>query len=148
MTTYAPSTPTRPSAEGLLSCPFCGGAPAFRVGEHSFNDVFVSCTKCGVESALFDDEEANSVPFNKDGARLLWNTRHPSPTPPTSTWQDIASAPRDGTEIIVFRPKFDGQYIPRIGLDYYKTAWMHSREDCQPTHWQPLPPPPAVKDGG
>lgn len=65
-------------------------------------------------------------------------------------WQPIATAPRDGSRVLVYRPSFDGDYIPRVGVDYYATThytegktWMRSREDCQPTHWMPLPEPPT-----
>ena len=63
-------------------------------------------------------------------------------------WQDISTAPKDGTRIIVYRPKADPNYIPHVGADYWdKTyfggAWMKSREDTQPTHWMPFPEPPT-----
>jgi hypothetical protein len=63
-------------------------------------------------------------------------------------WQPIETAPRDGTDIIVYRPKFDGTYIPRVGTDYWMTkllepTWARSRKDCPPTHWQPFPDPPG-----
>lgn len=63
-------------------------------------------------------------------------------------WRPIESAPKDGTDIIVYRPKFDGDYIPQVGLDYWMTkgvlapTWGKSRKDCPPTHWQPLPRAP------
>lgn len=69
-------------------------------------------------------------------------------TPEVSVWQPIASAPKDGTRIIVYRPRFDGDYIPQIGCDYWMQskwisgAWAHSNSDCPPTHWVPLPEPP------
>lgn len=63
-----------------------------------------------------------------------------------SDWQPIETAPKDGTRIIVFRPKHD-RHIRKVGEDYYasftgRMAWAHSRPDCQPTLWQPLPEPP------
>lgn len=63
-------------------------------------------------------------------------------------WQPIETAPRDGTRIIVYRPKFDGDYIPQVGWDfwmtgsYYSECWGKSRKDCPPTHWMPFPDPP------
>lgn len=65
-----------------------------------------------------------------------------------SEWQPIETAPRDGTCIIVYRPKHDGDYIPKVGVDWWMTkdllvpTWAESRKDCPPTHWQPLPHPP------
>ena len=60
-------------------------------------------------------------------------------------WQHINSAPKDGTRIIVYRPKFDKNYIPQVGMDYWHkqlNCWAKSRSDCQPTDWQPMPLPP------
>lgn len=62
-------------------------------------------------------------------------------------WQPIETAPRDGTKIIVFRPIFDGTYIPRVGVDWFglyggEGTWGRSRKDTPPTHWMPFPAPP------
>ena len=65
-----------------------------------------------------------------------------------SGWSPIETAPRDGTDIIVYRPKHDGDYIPKVGTDYWMTGrfygpcWAKSRRDCEPTHWMPLPEAP------
>ncbi len=64
-------------------------------------------------------------------------------------WQDIASAPRDGTTFIAFQ-----------GEDIYRCAWMIEEPDEGPgqegwfdivnmsfegpTHWMPLPAPPST----
>lgn len=64
-------------------------------------------------------------------------------------WLPIETAPRDGTRIIVYRPKFDGDYIPQVGWDFWMThglldpTWGKSRRDCPPSHWQPFPAPPS-----
>lgn len=59
-------------------------------------------------------------------------------------WRDISTAPKDGSKIIVYRPIHDGNYIPKVGIDYWfkNRCWGKSRSDTQPTHWQPLPEPP------
>src|SRR3974390_2617997 len=62
-------------------------------------------------------------------------------------WQPIETAPKDGPTIIVHRPNFDGDYIPQVGIDWWMfrldgDCWANSRENCQPTHWIPLPEPP------
>jgi hypothetical protein len=65
-----------------------------------------------------------------------------------SAWQPIETAPRDGSRIIVYRPKFDGDYIPQVGWDFWMTkgllepTWGKSRKDVPPTHWMPFPEPP------
>lgn len=42
------------SSWSLLSCPFCGGRPELRIAPHpmndSFNQILISCTKCGARS--------------------------------------------------------------------------------------------------
>lgn len=57
-------------------------------------------------------------------------------------WQPIETAPKDGTNIIV--------YCPLPGSEYIVTArfirvWVDSYEGediFNPTHWMPLPEPP------
>jgi len=65
----------------------------------------------------------------------------------SNEWRPIETAPKDGSDIIVYRPKHDGTYIPQVGIDWWMTkgirpCWGKSRADCQPTHWMPLPEPP------
>ena len=67
-----------------------------------------------------------------------------------SPWMDIETAPKDGTDIIVYRPtQTFGEHIPKVGIDYWMTeksygpCWAKSNADCQPTHWMPLPAPPT-----
>lgn len=64
-------------------------------------------------------------------------------TRPTTaaTWQPIETAPRDGTKVITFDPEWG------MRMDWF------DRLDCvsgwlgEPTHWQPLPPPPVRATG-
>ena len=70
-----------------------------------------------------------------------------SSTPPNAAaWQPIATAPRDGTDIIVYRPTCKPNvYIPQVGTDYFnKSGWQNSTDADQPTHWMPLPDPPGA----
>jgi hypothetical protein len=67
-----------------------------------------------------------------------------------SPWMGIETAPKDGTDIIVYRPtQTFGEHIPKVGIDYWMTeksygpCWAKSNADCQPTHWMPLPAPPT-----
>jgi hypothetical protein len=56
-------------------------------------------------------------------------------------WQPIETAPRDGTHILI-RP-CDGTYNVARWIGFWASvpgAWTR-----QPTHWQPLPPPPTEK---
>jgi hypothetical protein len=56
-------------------------------------------------------------------------------------WQDIASAPRDGTEFLGFA--FDGRTfygVVQIAVDPPdQWFWEYA---IRPTHWMPLPDPP------
>ena len=61
-------------------------------------------------------------------------------------WQPIETAPKDGTEIIVYRPD-----AGVFGAFYSDECWFctYSGEDFSlepPTHWMHLPPPPALKE--
>ena len=71
-------------------------------------------------------------------------------------WQPIESAPRDGTDILVFCEDSGEQFVgfnnPAEGSDredVFFTALLKSgkRVGCIPSHWQPLPTPPQGEDG-
>lgn len=121
----------------LKNCPFCGGTELTYINHRRC----IRCKSCDAEG-----------PYEPTGTEdNLWNTRADKAVP--DGWQDISTAPRDGTHIIVFRPVYDGQYIPQVGVDYFKKwsaepngSWMKSRADCQPTHWMPFPQPPKEGD--
>lgn len=73
------------------------------------------------------------------------------------TWQPIETAPRDGTEVLVWCSRNNEMYV----CVYYKKAdddkapspWLYAVSDyyqtdpyhvvSNPTHWMPLPPPPG-----
>jgi hypothetical protein len=66
-----------------------------------------------------------------------WNTRAPD-------WQDISTAPRDGTYVLLASENGD------IGVGYYfnnqsgspRWRWQGEEPYCALTHWMPLPAPP------
>lgn len=79
-------------------------------------------------------------------------------------WQDISTAPKDGTEIAVWVPttKPIRDKRKRVLACLFKGYWDDRREAwCEegseeiiedlweraPTHWQPLPSPPADDHG-
>lgn len=69
--------------------------------------------------------------------------------PPVSAapegWRPIETAPGTGVPIIVFDPREDGHaQISIRGADGY--FWR--RERVGPTHWRPLPTPPAESPKG
>lgn len=60
------------------------------------------------------------------------------------TWQPIETAPKDGTEILVFRQYEYGQTIlPHYEVVRWEGEWLYAGEySIAATHWTPLPPPP------
>jgi hypothetical protein len=76
-----------------------------------------------------------------------------------SGWRDIGKAPKDGTRIIGFAD--DGRYkwwsctrwvnFPDGGCGWIGESFTSKPENAwtsivNPTHWQPLPPPPATQE--
>lgn len=64
------------------------------------------------------------------------------------TWQPIETAPKDGTEVLVFGPRQDGTYLAAYQYDDWWVAgpWDERWTELlsPPTHWMPLPAPPEV----
>ena len=62
---------------------------------------------------------------------------------PTSQWRDISSAPKDGTQILLYQPQFDtittGNWM-KEDSSICPNEWFPLSEA---THWQPLPAPPT-----
>lgn len=71
-------------------------------------------------------------------------------------WRDIASAPKDGSEVLLLEP---AHLSGRTGRWHISQAswlsdkryaaggcWIEGMWVVQPTHWQPLPPAPPSTD--
>jgi hypothetical protein len=68
-------------------------------------------------------------------------------------WCDIVTAPKDGTPILLREGA-----IVASGQFGHKEPWQSRTKQgfyfdgaslpCQPTHWQPLPPPPEEQPNG
>ena len=60
-----------------------------------------------------------------------------------SAWQPIATAPKDGTEVILYDPAWTRA---TTGIwDEHAGFWCYGDDywfKAKPTHWQPLPEPP------
>lgn len=71
-------------------------------------------------------------------------------------WQDIQTAPKDGTQILVWSPgnkraSNENARDPHMRADrrVERYRWQYARElpEAPYTHWQPLPTPPALTRG-
>lgn len=67
-------------------------------------------------------------------------------------WRPIETAPKNDIDVLVWDPVYEcsriaGWFVPK---DYPpgKGSWCiaMSDQECEPTHWMPLPPPPSVTD--
>jgi len=139
----------------LLPCPFCGNEhPDYeRVGTPR-QSCIVACGNCGCRHESGDEGEHNGS---------SWNTRA-SPPPPEDGWKPIESAPKDGTRIMLSNGKdvaegwwvhdeggitehrdLDGRYIGQDESEGY-IGWLDFDGGMlpEPTHYRPLPPPPAA----
>lgn len=59
-----------------------------------------------------------------------------------SDWQDISTAPKDGTFILVWA-------MPYVEMAHWRGRWRIGNDvtgtKLFPTHWMPLPPAPEIK---
>jgi hypothetical protein len=69
-------------------------------------------------------------------------------------WQDISSAPKDGTEILVCDRQVSGGFMNVVSYtaEDYPNVWetqefLAYHEDAF-THWMPLPPAPSMQGEG
>lgn len=59
-------------------------------------------------------------------------------------WQPIATAPKDGRTVLVAEPiRSNWWWISSAKYDVYEGGWWAIEERIRPTHWRPLPSPPA-----
>lgn len=82
---------------------------------------------------------------------------YPSPVTHLVGWQDISTAPKDGTRILVAGSPYgpavkiaewgSGPYLGRV--KGYKQCWTDQPgHEIFPTHWMHLPAPPALASEG
>lgn len=64
-----------------------------------------------------------------------------TPAPPGAEWQPIESAPKDGTQVLLYEPR-DDEHQYETGFfengDWYGPMHIYT---IYPTHWKPLSPP-------
>lgn len=121
----------------LLPCPFSTDKPhdLMAMGDGK-GSVWVECMECGAKGPLAKDR---GTAFGN------WNRRSP-PSP----WRPIESAPKDGTEILVYVDYGDGSWkIEKAHWQHVFNKFMNATYDPMmddidgATHWQPLPSPPS-----
>ena len=131
----------------LKPCPFCGDIPKLTIwnpsdGQHRdyASGVWIASIKSDfveIEKSSWESEEDA-----RNKAIKAWNQR-------PSQWQDISTAPRDGTEILVYS-QWDWNEMDDPSEDYYieKASYMwrgfyaYESIAVNPTHWMPLPEAP------
>lgn len=63
----------------------------------------------------------------------------------TNEWQPIETAPKDGTDILVYEKYKDSEYIVVASNHGFYWAFDDRDTEINPTHWMPLPEPPKTK---
>ena len=78
-------------------------------------------------------------------------------------WQPIASAPKDGTNVLLYIPNYGshihiGFFTDMVMISHGKVKsdnkhwtamdglFSHMRNHPEPSHWMPLPTPPTSKE--
>jgi len=67
------------------------------------------------------------------------------------TWKPISSAPRDGTDILIYDAGTGSYEVSSYWTDtprYWDGNWGDGEYEHTPTHWMPLPEPPKETDDG
>jgi Lar family restriction alleviation protein len=118
----------------LLPCPFCGARGILLNSLWQNGQNSIDCMKCGA---------IGPATLDKVAAVISWNRR-------ASGWQPISTAPRDGTEVLLWFSGPEtatphGRKIGRWSGRVHGFPWncgASSFPADAPTHWQPLPPAP------
>lgn len=146
------------------NCPKCGArfvelAALFNASDRTLPVEF-DCPPCGaeliverhflvLEKAMAGDAiDPQTASHDKLTTRDKVSSSS-QPTPPASAWQQIETAPRDGTRVLVFGyddPRWQLGPIVARTLDRFD-GWysLPGKHHVKPTHWMPLPPSPEVK---
>jgi hypothetical protein len=115
----------------LKPCPFCGGEAGLievEDGHGGLSGAYVVCLNgCNVQATP-----------------ITWNTR-------ADDWQPIETAPKDGTEIMVWPVRgMKGKTFLEAYHDGTSWVWcsIHygTTNEINPTHWKYLPEPPKTGD--
>jgi len=106
----------------------------------------VYCQWCGRAVPFMSYSYGHIADVNAE-AIAAWNTRPREDSGVVDEWRPIETAPRDGSNVIVFEPFSD----PVVAFfSQMNRKWLGPRDSygdaevMQPTHWRPLPQPPAL----
>ena len=71
-------------------------------------------------------------------------------------WQPIETAPKDGTEVLLFYPEYTQpvktgrwehvRHFANGKLKWESRKWTSDFDEVTPSYWMPLPPPPEDAD--
>ena len=136
----------RQHAQNLLPCPLCGGEARLGLTNRvEFKDTISAfCTKCSCSVSRTGPTQSEAT---KREVKDAWNSR----TPPAMSadhigdaqgWRDIATAPRDGREIVAYSQDVSGTagLPPFVSLcAWHPDAGFCTCELREVTHWMPLP---------
>jgi hypothetical protein len=117
---------------------------------------------------MYQDKSTHDVLFQKHMRAFVDHSKtyetplytHPQPKQrPLTEWQPIKTAPKDGTDVIVMYQHIDTQIVHNafwmgdsdddpedIGwwsYEYSEGSRIKLEDWMEPTHWMPLPAPPA-----
>lgn len=131
----------------------------YTLQEHRDGDWITRGTGAPLEQyvwgmVVLDGDDARPRRITRDGTPILYG-RHPVVHEEVEPdWRPIEMAPRDGTDVLLSGFAFDDPtrgHWQAVGSFSSKTGKWHQEdpEDADPdlylydpTHWQPLPPPP------
>lgn len=127
------------------ACQFCGCI--WRPSDRPTNGVVTIASRGGADTHSARPRYYKTA---KDFDDALSATSPVSEPPREIQWLDIESAPKDGTDILLW----DGWEGYGYGVACWSQGWMWSgaavcdehsgNGPIDPTHWQPLPAPPVI----
>jgi hypothetical protein len=145
-------------SDTLLPCPFCGASKAMMLAptcrpETPYNPAdrlfpIVRCMACYCEVAGANEDYRGTTAIAAWNHRPLLDELDASKARIAEGWQDIATAPKDGSRFlamwgsqVVVGRWGNGTYNRKTKS--YDGGWSVGMERNAPlTHWRPLPPPP------
>jgi hypothetical protein len=119
----------------LLPCPFCGEGRIYlnEPTDPRRRGGSINCPACLV---VMPGEIIG--PKWRNELIGCWNVR-------ASVWRPIETAPKDGTEVLVYVHRRMGPLFMGATNSTGKQWWSRNLGDVKPTHWMPLPAPPEVE---